>query len=136
MHFRAHVQTHQWLLFIESDVKLSSSEERRGSQVLKQTLPCVKHIQTHVQVRSGDGPVRAWPGHSAVLLDGFKLLRVQELQQSICSLYDVKKGTGPLKFSMKFYGFIFVQEVPAEQICFPNTEIYSFFNVAGFCKYT
>lgn len=111
MHFCAHVQTHQRLLFIESDVKLSSSEECRGSQVLKQTVPCVKDIQTHVQVHSGDGPVRAWPGHITVLfLDRFKPLLVQELQQSICVLWDVKKGTGPPKSSMKFNGFIFVQK--------------------------
>ncbi len=27
-----------------------------GSQVLKQTVACVKEIQTHIQVHSGDGP--------------------------------------------------------------------------------
>lgn len=108
MHLCAHLQTHKWLLFIESGVKLSSSEERWGSQVLKPTGPCVKDIlMQHVQVCSGDCPVRGWPGYIAVFsLDEFVLLLVQKLQESICVLC----CAGLLKSSMKFSGFVSVQK--------------------------
>lgn len=64
-----HVQAHQWLLFIELDVKSSSSDRRWASRVLKQTVSRVKDFQTQrVQVHSGEGPVRAWPGHIMLVL--------------------------------------------------------------------
>lgn len=103
-----------------------------GSQVLKQTVPCVKEIQTHIQVRSGDRPESLTrPHHSHFFLDRFKPPLVQELQKSICVLCDVKKGTGLLKSLMKFSGFIFLQESNKHLmwqetpllICFPNTKI-------------
>lgn len=66
-------------------------------RALKQTVWKMSKRKDDVQVSSGDGPVRAWPGHTALLffLDWFKPRLVQELQQPICVLCDVKKGTGP-----------------------------------------
>lgn len=64
-----HVQAHEWLLFIELDMKSSSSDERWALRALKQTVPLVKDIQTQWgQVQSGEGPVRAWPGHVMLVL--------------------------------------------------------------------
>lgn len=77
------------------------AREHRGSRALKQTVPRVKDIQTHVQVGSGDVPGRAWPGH---ITDRSEALPVQELQQS----FWVLKWKEALKSSMKFTGFLFV----------------------------
>lgn len=101
MHLRAHVQTHQWLLFIESDVKLSSGEGAQRFPSVETDCASCERYPTHVQVGSGDVPGRAWPGH---ITDRSEALPVQELQQS----FWVLKWKEALKSSMRFTGFLFV----------------------------
>lgn len=53
------------------------ARQRRGSQVLKQTVACVKDVQTRGQVPSGDVPVKAQTGHITELFR-------RSIQASLC----------------------------------------------------
>lgn len=89
-----HVQAHQWLLFIELDVKSSSSDRRWASRELWNRLCLVWKISKHSMSKFTQEKALWEP--EQVTSCSFYHFSIQKLQQSICELCDEEQVSGLL----------------------------------------